>query len=543
MIRTAGGDLGRHRLVEQRARRLELPARAVDVGLGLQRIDQIGVAGRHQLPPGRGRVLLRRQRLVGLALAQQHDGQDVQPQRALPPRLAGALERQLDEAPPRHGIDRPAQPLAQHVEACGQRLGDERVVLGLGCRGRRPIERGHRLLVAVLPVLADAAQEQRTGQERRPGDPLGDAGRLLGQRQRAIALAERVEGLAARERLLGRRDLLARPGTRRARHRLARIGALCHRGQVVDSGAGATRHDRVACGQRVEDRGHLDEALIEAAHPAIEQDRRAGALAAVLACAPARPDPAHAVAIELRHHAIGGAVVAGAADGGEAGAQRARAGLVPHRVDRRVQAGAGRPLSASEHHRRRDDRDDAGRARRREQPHRPPRRQRVDERVDRLEAIGRVEGQGAADGGADWPRHRRVRRLRADRAGLDRGRQLAVGAAVERSLAVERAVQRAAQRPLIGAGVDDAAGVLLGRHEGGRAHRGPGLGQGDVEGARADVQRRPARPPSPVASSMACWPASPEARSRMTPSTAPRSMPSPPAPGRSRSRGPRRRGR
>ena len=64
------------------------------------------------------------------------------------------------------------------------------------------------------------------------------------------------------------------------------------------------------------------------------------------------------------------------------------------------------------------------------------------------------------------------------RAGLDRGRELARGWRRRTALAVERAVERAAQRPLIGAGVDVAAGVLLGRHVGGRAHHRAGPGQG-----------------------------------------------------------------
>ena len=121
---------------------------------------------------------------------------------------------------------------------------------------------------------------QRAGQERRPADALGDAGRLLGQRQRAIALAERMEGGAAGQRLLGRGDLRRAPPASAGRGTVSRGSAQSATGCSWSTAAPALRdHGRVAGGQRVDHRRHLDQALIEAAHPAIEQDRRAGALA------------------------------------------------------------------------------------------------------------------------------------------------------------------------------------------------------------------------------------------------------------------------
>ena len=132
----------------------------------------------------------------------------------------------------------------------------------------------------------------------------------------------------------------------------------------------------------------------------------------------------------------------------------------PHRMERRVEPAARcRPAKRDE---RGDERgDDHCRGGRRDAPRASRRCELGDEVVDGREALGRIHRERASDRGADPPRHRRVGRLGPERTSDDRGAQLFAIDASEGPLTVERLVERAGERPLIGARIDGLTPVLL----------------------------------------------------------------------------------
>jgi hypothetical protein len=105
-------------------------------------------------------------------------------------------------------------------------------------------------------------------------------------------------------------------------------------------------------------------------------------------------------------------------------------------------------------------------------------REQLDQRGHRRVAIGRARGEASAD------RRDQPRRCAAgvggrdQRAGLDAGAQRGHAVAGERRGGEQRAVERDAERELIGRGGGGLSGELLGGHERRRADHGAGVGDG-----------------------------------------------------------------